>query len=396
MDLPCIIECQKTYNKSLYFKTGDISQLLVVESNHKDSTNPTTTDDTQYVLDSGLTPPASEIRTRWSHRRPICQHDDAEVDHLCSKCHNIPRGLIKKISTELYNRMHGNPSETWELITTEEWIEVTDDEESESEPEQKTETEIKSDAVNPLNAVTDNTNKVQDPPRDEWEVESDDDITMNSNSNSNTNSNPRSNPKRENTGSQQRRGPLDRPQSAGRGSMEKSKSQRPASMSKVDGTNSAKRPTSSLRVPSITRMGPLERPPSIKRNSIGSVGSQSSSAVAGVRSLSRPPSSTQPPLPSLRTTPRRTTPMSNTPMMPGMGSSLRNKVIKVNTDSQQNKKKREKKALEDALKAKQEELKVKEEEVKTQKNRKIKKNAMKKRDALKKEIAEIEAKLKAL
>ena len=26
MDLPCIIESQKTYNKNLYFKTGDISQ----------------------------------------------------------------------------------------------------------------------------------------------------------------------------------------------------------------------------------------------------------------------------------------------------------------------------------------------------------------------------------
>merc|ERR1712154_570177 len=113
--------------------------------------------------------------------------------------------------------------------------------------------------------------------------------------------------------------------------------------------NKKDRPTSSLRVPSITRMGPLERPPSIKRDKTGS-GSHST------RSMSRPQSSTQPPLPSLRTTPRRTTPIHNTPLLPGMGHSLRNKVIKVNTDSQQIKNNREKKMLEEKLKAKQGEL----------------------------------------
>eukprot|EP01084_Bolivina_argentea_P115168 204859_1 len=57
MDLPCIIESQKTYNKNLYFKTGDISQMLVVENTDTEQHG-----HGQYILDSGITPPSSDIR----------------------------------------------------------------------------------------------------------------------------------------------------------------------------------------------------------------------------------------------------------------------------------------------------------------------------------------------
>ena len=127
MDLPCIIESQKTYNKNLYFKTGDISQILIVDDDN-DSNNNDSNNNDNYMMDSGITPPSLNIRTRWSHVRPICEHDDSDINQYCPNCHNIPRGLINKISSELYNRIHGQASEIWELITTQEWIQVTDSE----------------------------------------------------------------------------------------------------------------------------------------------------------------------------------------------------------------------------------------------------------------------------
>merc|ERR1712154_234002 len=55
------------------------------------------------------------------------------INDYCSKCHNIPRGLINKVSKELYHRINGQAAEILELITTEQWIEVTDDEQSDEE-----------------------------------------------------------------------------------------------------------------------------------------------------------------------------------------------------------------------------------------------------------------------
>lgn len=140
MDLPCIIESQKTYNKSLYFKTGDISQMLMVGADAS----------SRYSLDSGLTLPSSDIRERWSHQRPICQHDDVDINNLCNKCHNIPRGLINKMSKEIYDRMHGQASEVWELITTEVEEYVTDDDEDET-AEAKMDRKLKNSSTPTMN-----------------------------------------------------------------------------------------------------------------------------------------------------------------------------------------------------------------------------------------------------
>ncbi|ETN97432.1 transcription initiation factor TFIID subunit, partial [Reticulomyxa filosa] len=105
-DLPCIIETQKTFNKQLYFKCGDISQMLTIFDNDQ-SNNDTT--NTQYELDSGLAPPSAHIKDRWNRIRPVCQCSSAVTitttttttttttnstnvtifDH-CTQCHGLP------------------------------------------------------------------------------------------------------------------------------------------------------------------------------------------------------------------------------------------------------------------------------------------------------------------
>eukprot|EP01084_Bolivina_argentea_P279345 477559_1 len=173
MDLPCIIESQKTYNKNLYFKTGDISQMLIVSNNNNNESNTNTNNNNienhSYILDSGITPPSRDIRERWSHVRPICHHDNIEINDYCHKCHNIPRGLINKVSKEIHNRMHGQSSETWDLITKEEWIEVTDDSDNDDDDAQ-------------MDRKLKNSQTIND---NEWEQESDDDINNNNNINNN-------------------------------------------------------------------------------------------------------------------------------------------------------------------------------------------------------------------
>ena len=97
IDLPCIIEIQKTYNKQLYFKTGNISQMMVVydedkklndiieisEDVHMDKKD-------NYKCDTGITPPSQNIRTRWSIKRPVCVKPIIDKpEDTCKICHHM-------------------------------------------------------------------------------------------------------------------------------------------------------------------------------------------------------------------------------------------------------------------------------------------------------------------
>eukprot|EP01083_Nonionella_stella_P032683 89431_1 len=348
MDLPCIIESQKTYNKNLYFKTGDISQMLVVENTDTEQHG-----HGQYILDSGITPPSSDIRERWSHARPICHHDDVDINDYCSKCHNIPRGLIQKVSKEIHDRMHGQASELWEIVTTEEWIEVTDDE---SEDEMKLDRKLRnSHAIN------------------EWEEseDEDDDIKMNQNTN-NKDSIKRESVKREEIKDEKR--------------------------------NTNKKHTQIKKENSMTRV----RPSSSTRSPRPSTNASSKALMSNTRSVSRPIASAQPPLPLFssqrRSTPRRTTPRRNTPLISTLSASSSN-LIKVHTKQSSGNDKRkkmnekndqQKKELEQRLKTKQSELNKLEEKFKKQKNRKMKKKTGQSIAALKKEMEGMQSKLKSL
>ncbi|KAK2952374.1 putative transcription initiation factor TFIID subunit 7 [Blattamonas nauphoetae] len=62
VNLPCIIESQKSFDNKTFFKTADISQMLIV---HEQDETPLHV----YDRDSGITPPTRKIRRRrWRHR----------------------------------------------------------------------------------------------------------------------------------------------------------------------------------------------------------------------------------------------------------------------------------------------------------------------------------------
>lgn len=83
-DLPCVIETQKTFNKNYYFKSGDISQMLVV--NEDDDIDNLNLNSGNFKLDSGITPPANFIRNKWekiNEKFSVCRcfDDDKKYDN---------------------------------------------------------------------------------------------------------------------------------------------------------------------------------------------------------------------------------------------------------------------------------------------------------------------------
>jgi transcription initiation factor TFIID subunit 7 len=71
VDLPCIIESQKTLDNQHLFKVADISQMLLVEKAVKDEStitkDPLIIDD--YIWPHGITPPLRHVRKRRFRKR---------------------------------------------------------------------------------------------------------------------------------------------------------------------------------------------------------------------------------------------------------------------------------------------------------------------------------------
>ena len=71
VDLPCIIESQKTLDNQHLFKVADISQMLLVEKAVKDEStitkDPLIIDD--YIWPHGVTPPLRHVRKRRFRKR---------------------------------------------------------------------------------------------------------------------------------------------------------------------------------------------------------------------------------------------------------------------------------------------------------------------------------------
>lgn len=71
MDLPNIIEAQKTHDSRHLFKVADISQMLVVENPVRDENSITASalnvDD--YIWPHGITPPMRHVRKRRFRKR---------------------------------------------------------------------------------------------------------------------------------------------------------------------------------------------------------------------------------------------------------------------------------------------------------------------------------------
>jgi len=123
VDLPCIIELQKTREKDFYYKTGDVAQLLVVEL-EDDSTptrekldfakNPAGLDRLNYQVDSGITPPSYGCRKRWDLERQVCVCEDQEGE-ICSVCGALPKKRVQVASKKLLNMMIARPTESFRI-----------------------------------------------------------------------------------------------------------------------------------------------------------------------------------------------------------------------------------------------------------------------------------------
>nr|KAG5686542.1 hypothetical protein BaRGS_001543 [Batillaria attramentaria] len=69
MDMPCIIESLKTVDKKTFYKTADISQMLVCSTdedvNVEETESPKKKDkDRRYLCNQGITPPLKNVRKR--------------------------------------------------------------------------------------------------------------------------------------------------------------------------------------------------------------------------------------------------------------------------------------------------------------------------------------------
>ncbi|EEB06753.1 transcription factor TFIID complex subunit Taf7 [Schizosaccharomyces japonicus yFS275] len=87
VDLPCIIESSKSYDKKVVFKTADISQMLLVEKRieHEDDVPMDPLKLKDYVYPHGVTPPMHWVRQKRFRKRVsnrTIEAVEAEVDRL--------------------------------------------------------------------------------------------------------------------------------------------------------------------------------------------------------------------------------------------------------------------------------------------------------------------------
>ncbi|KAI9261532.1 TAFII55 protein conserved region-domain-containing protein [Phascolomyces articulosus] len=79
VDLPTIIESQKTFDKKQFYKTADISQMLLVDDGTVPSEEPNMRSGDPYVFQHGLTPPLKHVRRR-RFRKKLSKRAIEEVE----------------------------------------------------------------------------------------------------------------------------------------------------------------------------------------------------------------------------------------------------------------------------------------------------------------------------
>jgi len=173
MQLPCVTEVLKTFNKEIYYKCGDISTMLEFSQpenqqeerkklkalHEKGVTRPPEKDPggeddiplsplekkkrmverrkrekfgvelKTIPMDNGLTPPATSIRTEWLQRTPVCECPN-QNDYICKKCGYFPKHKVTEVGEWLFSCLHEKPSEKFEIIEVDldEWEEHGDNE----------------------------------------------------------------------------------------------------------------------------------------------------------------------------------------------------------------------------------------------------------------------------
>ncbi|KNC81683.1 hypothetical protein SARC_06013, partial [Sphaeroforma arctica JP610] len=89
MDLPCIVECQKTLDGINFYKSADICQIVICEDKDKmdiddqrkrHSNNKSSNKKKQYVWPHGITPPLKNVRKRrWRKTAPNKFNQEQDV-----------------------------------------------------------------------------------------------------------------------------------------------------------------------------------------------------------------------------------------------------------------------------------------------------------------------------
>jgi transcription initiation factor TFIID subunit 7 len=112
LDLPCILESHKTLDKTAYYKSADIGQMLLVQDPNEEAQPPPS-----FKLSSGITPPTRDIRRRkW--RKP--RVDPAEM----SEIENEVLRLLKPAENENIEIL--NPDDYEDLEELNGYVEVTE------------------------------------------------------------------------------------------------------------------------------------------------------------------------------------------------------------------------------------------------------------------------------
>jgi transcription initiation factor TFIID subunit 7 len=103
LDLPCIVEAMKSWDKKGWYKTSDIAQILLVlgriekEEDSKEFPLPPEVDEKNWQYPHGLTPPMQWVRKRRFRKRVNRRHIErveADVEELLKKDRDFEEGAV--------------------------------------------------------------------------------------------------------------------------------------------------------------------------------------------------------------------------------------------------------------------------------------------------------------
>lgn len=112
VDLPCIVECQKTVDNKTFYKSGDICQMLLVNENAMDVSEVERSqlirkekiEHKKVIYHHGVTPPAKNIRRkRFRKTAPKKIIDDPEVEKEVRRLLRADISAISVTTTIIYN-----------------------------------------------------------------------------------------------------------------------------------------------------------------------------------------------------------------------------------------------------------------------------------------------------
>mmetsp|Transcript_18471 Transcript_18471/g.23518 ORF Transcript_18471/g.23518 Transcript_18471/m.23518 type:complete len:524 (+) Transcript_18471:29-1600(+) len=129
IDLPCIVETQKTMDQVSYYKTGDIGQMLLVHNARvgeepRPGTVGISPGERKFAAEDGLTPPMKEIKTRFGSLHPPKDVDPEILGQIDKELVDLEADLVKR---ERSTDEHAKPFEYEELIDMEPYMYYWDD-----------------------------------------------------------------------------------------------------------------------------------------------------------------------------------------------------------------------------------------------------------------------------